>query len=188
MKFFCHFCLIFFCILILAGCGNRKEHIEEKEDVEFDGNVVGEEERREARMSQGSIYEVVNDFKSLKLLEDAMRSTGLDTALAQGGPYTFFAPSDKALETMDKLRENTLPESIDNEELRRILLHHVAKGSYTAADLVNMSGVATLDGDSLKIGKTDNEVTIESASIIFADRPAENGYVHIIDSVLVPGS
>lgn len=181
---------MFFSILILAGCADRKEHIEEKEDPEFDGNVVGEEERHEVRMSEGggSIYEVVNDLKSLKLLEDALRSTGLDTTLAQGGPYTFFAPSDKALEAMNKLRENTLPDSIDNEALKRILLHHVAEGSYTAADLVNMSGVATLDGDSLKIGKIDNEVTIERASIIFADRPADNGYVHIIDSVLVPGS
>lgn len=185
MKFFSNFfvVLVWCSVILLSSCVREKENVEGEND---DPNMMGEQEREEIRVSEGSIYQRVRDHESLTFLRDVLRSTGLDSQLAQGGPYTLFAPSDVAFEEMRKLTEKKLPDSVNHEALKEILLHHVVEGSYSAADLANTSSVVTLGGDTLKIIKIEDRVTIDSVEMIFADREADNGYVHVIGEVLMP--
>lgn len=185
MKLFSNFYLVFCCFILLAGCVREKENVEGETN---DPNVMVEQEREEIRITEGNIYQTVRDNESLTFLRDVLRTTGLDSQLAQGGPYTLFAPSDVAFEEMRKFGEKRLPDSIGHEELKEILLHHVVEGNYSATDLANMSAVVTLGGDSLKIIKIDDKVTIDSVEMIFTDREADNGYVHVISEVLIPES
>ncbi len=186
MKSFSHFCIVFCCLILLVGCAKKKEHIEEKSEVEFESDVMVGKEKSDVRLGKGTVYETVGDNESLQLLVYALRTTGLDSQLMQEGPYTLFAPSDQAFEKMRIFSENKLPDSIDQEELKKILKHHVVKGSYSAADLTNVKGLPTLEGDSLNFTTLENQVTVDSAQVIFADRQADNGYVHVIDEVLLP--
>ncbi len=187
MKLFAY-CWIAYTSLLLTGCAERKQENTEVNDPEIEADVMVGKERSEIRMSIGNIYQTVGDNESLKILRDALRTTGLDAQLAQEGPYTLFAPSDKAFEEMRQLTLKKLPADMEKEKLKELLLHHVAKGNYSAADLVNMQGVVTLGGDSVHIINIDNQLTIDSALVIFPDRHADNGYVHVIDEVLMPES
>lgn len=183
MKLLSYFCLLFSFFMLSTACVREKENVEGAND---DPNTMVEQEREEIRVSEGDIYQRVRDHESLTFLSDVLRSTGLDSQLAQGGPYTLFAPSDVAFEEMRKLSEKKLPDSVNHEALKEMLLHHVVEGSYSAADLAKMSGVVTLGGDSLRVIKIEDKVTIDSAEMIFADREADNGYVHVIGEVLLP--
>ncbi len=82
---------------------------------------------------------------------------------------------------------SNLPEELDSADLRSMLLDHVVEGSYTATQIAEMEGLPTLGGTPLKIGASNGSVTVGAADIILSDREADNGYVHLIDSVLVSG-
>lgn len=188
MKFFVY---VFLTALIIGtiSCVRDKTEVADKEDVEFEGNVVGEKEREEARIGEGTIYEALNmDNEGLKTIDDALRVTGLDTVLSQGGPYTLFAPSDAAFArlTEDNLGYDAIPDSIGNEELRNILMHHIVKGSYRDAEIVQMEELETMYGGPLEVIRVEGKLTVDSANIVFGNFEAENGYIHIIDDVLFP--
>ncbi|MFP4092143.1 MAG: fasciclin domain-containing protein [Cyclobacteriaceae bacterium] len=185
MKFFAYITLCIF-TLSLSSCYNEKTTPAEKSDVEFESDVTVGKEDRELRIGEGTIFEVVEDNESLKLLRYALRSTGLDSALADEGPYTLFAPSDKAFDELSETRPNAIPDSIGNEELKNILLHHVVRGSFSDAEIVNLEQLEPLYGNPIKVTKEDGKIRVGGASMIFKDRVADNGYVHIIDEVIFP--
>ena len=170
----------------MASCADKKTDAEDKTDLEPESDVVVGQERSGVTLGEGSITQVVDDSETLQMLHDALRETGLGETLSSGGPYTLFAPSDQAFESLDPLAEKNVPAGMDVAELKAILLHHVIEGSYSDAELANMQEITTLNGDKLTIENINNSLTINGASIVFGNREADNGYVHIIDSVLVP--
>ena len=46
--------------------------------------------------------------------------------------------------------------------------------------------VPTLNGNSVTVTINDNGVFINDAQVTIADIPADNGVVHVIDTVLLP--
>lgn len=178
--------LLPFTIVILGSCADQKGQSDENETVEIESDVVTGQERDELRVGYGSVTETVNDNETLHFLKDALHVTNLDSVLSVGGPYTLFAPSDDAFEALDPLGKNNLPADLDEEELKEILLHHVVKGDYRASALTDGQTLTTLAGDKIHITMQDDELTVDSASVVFSDREADNGYVHIIDQVLMP--
>lgn len=176
-------------IFSLSACYDKKTTVDEKQDIEFEGDVTAQDEREEMSIGEGMLFEALTmDNEGLKVVENALRKTGLDTVLNQGGPYTLFAPSDAAFDRWDE--ENVgyafIPDSIDTEEMRNILLHHVVRGNFSDAEVASLESLDPMYGDALKVIKVDGKLTVDSASIAFGDFKAENGYIHIIDDVLIP--
>lgn len=148
-------------------------------------DVLMGEKREEIHLGYGNVYQVLEERENLGLLKDALRATKLDNELAEGGPYTVFAPTNDAFERLAPLGINNLPDNISNNELKQVLLQHVVEGEYTAADLVDMNELPTLGGVPLKISTANNLVVVNGADVILTDQKADNGYVHLIDSVLI---
>lgn len=180
MRYF----VFLFLFSALVSCADKKKSAEESEELEVESDVVVGMEKNEVRLGNGTVYETVGDNETLHFLENALRSTGLDSVLSLEGPYTLFAPSDKAFEELVPVNQNNLPDNLDQEELKAILMNHVVAGEYRAADLVNEELLTTLGGKELPIIKVDDKITIDSADMVFNDRMADNGVVHIIDRVL----
>ena len=135
---------------------------------------------------------VISGSEFLTTFADALESTEVArTVLANGGPYTVFAPNNDAFEA---LGNETLAAVLnDTEMLETLLMHHVVDGNYTVEDLMaeanataNGTTLETLTGDTLNISMVDGNLTIGNATIFVADLTADNGIVHIIDMVLVP--
>ena len=59
------------------------------------------------------------------------------------------------------------------------------EGKYTAADLVGMDELPTMGGVPLKISTANDRVMVNGADVILSNQEADNGYVHLIDSVLM---
>jgi uncharacterized surface protein with fasciclin (FAS1) repeats len=148
-------------------------------------DVVMGQESEEIHLGYGNVYQVLEERENLGLLNDALRATKLGDELAEGGPYTVFAPTNDAFEKLAPLAINNLPDDTSQDELKQILLRHVVEGEYTAADLVNMDELPTLGGVPLVISTANDRVMVNGADVILADQQADNGYVHLIDSVLV---
>jgi uncharacterized surface protein with fasciclin (FAS1) repeats len=120
---------------------------------------------------------------SFNTLVTAITAAGLDTALKGPGPFTVFAPTDEAF---SKLPSGTVESLLqDIPQLRQILEYHVVSGKVMAADVVNMDSAPTVQGSSLKIDAS-NGVKVNDATVVTPDVEAENGVIHVIDTVLIP--
>ena len=56
----------------------------------------------------------------------------------------------------------------------------------TAAKVVKLHSVKTLNGQSLKVRVSRGTVTIGGARVSSSDVAASNGVIHVIDQVLIP--
>jgi uncharacterized surface protein with fasciclin (FAS1) repeats/plastocyanin len=139
-----------------------------------------------------TLADLVAENEDLASFAAAVEDAGLTpTVLATGGPYTIFAPDNAAFEALGN--ETLAGLSNDTEMLDALLMHHVVRGNYTSQDLAeetnatgNETVLETLAGDSLNVTAVGGDLTVENASIVASDITADNGVVHIIDTVLVP--
>jgi uncharacterized surface protein with fasciclin (FAS1) repeats len=119
-------------------------------------------------------------------LVNAITIAGLDTALKSPGPFTVFAPSDDAFA---KLPSGTVESLLqDVSTLRKILEYHVVSGKILASEVVKLSTASTVEGGELQISSSDGRVKVGEAEVVTADVEADNGVIHVIDSVLLPKS
>lgn len=136
----------------------------------------------------GSITDIAAADPNFSTLVTALQAAGLDETLAGEGSFTVFAPTNDAFAA---LPEGTLEALLADPQgmLTDILLYHVVDGEARAADVVNMSGVDTLNGQAVAITVEDGVVKLnDTATVITTDIEATNGVIHVIDSVLVPSA
>jgi len=120
---------------------------------------------------------------SFGTLVAAVKAAGLVDTLKGKGPFTVFAPTDAAFA---KLPEGTVAGLLKNiPQLKKILTYHVVSGKVMAADVSKLKSATTVEGEDVKIDAS-NGVKINNATVTTADVAADNGVIHIIDTVLMP--
>ncbi len=113
----------------------------------------------------------------------AVKAAGLVDTLKGSGPFTVFAPNDDAFA---KLPEGVVEGLLnDVPKLTAVLSYHVVAGKHMAADVANMSSAKTVQGQEITIDASDG-VKVNGAQVIAADIEADNGVIHVIDSVIMP--
>jgi uncharacterized surface protein with fasciclin (FAS1) repeats len=147
--------------------------------------TAGDDEKTEPAATQSqSIVELAAGDKRFDTLVELVKSAGLAKTLSGKGPFTVFAPTDRAFR---KVPERTLRAlGKDKRALRRVLLYHAVSGSYEAAELIGMRSVASLAGPRLHVRKRGRNVRVAGAKVVQADVAASNGVIHAINRVLIP--
>ena len=114
----------------------------------------------------------------------AVDAAGLRSALESPGTFTVLAPVDEAFAALPPGTVQTL---VDNPpQLARILKYHVLSGAYDKADLVAQAEWPSLEGAPLPIRRSE-PFEVKNATVVTADIVCENGVVHVIDRVMLPG-
>jgi uncharacterized surface protein with fasciclin (FAS1) repeats len=148
------------------------------------GDAQATAQQAAATSAAPGIYDLAGEA-GFSTLTAAIEAAGLQDTLNQEGPFTVFAPTDEAFA---KLPEGTLEALLaDKEKLTRVLLYHVADGKVYAEDVVDLRAAKTLNGEKVAIG-VDSGVTINEAQVVKTDVKAQNGVIHVIDSVLIPSN
>lgn len=119
---------------------------------------------------------------SFKTLATALQAAGLVDTLKGKGPFTVFAPTDEAFAKIPKADLDALLK--DKAKLTAVLTYHVVPGKVMAAD-VKAGKVKTVQGSDLTIA-TAGGVKVDNANVIKTDIVADNGVIHVIDSVIMP--
>lgn len=99
---------------------------------------------------------------------------------------TVFAPTDLAFENLATALNTDIAGLLALPNLTDILLYHVVAGTVLAGDLTN-GPVPTLNSLNVYVDLTMGTM-INTSNVTGADNIADNGVVHIIDAVLVPGT
>jgi uncharacterized surface protein with fasciclin (FAS1) repeats len=129
------------------------------------------------------IVDVAVSAGTFKTLVAAVKAAGLVETLKGKGPFTVFAPSDDAFA---KLPTGTVEGLLaDLPKLKSILTYHVVAGRVTAADVLKLTTAKTVQGQSVTF-QTNGGVKVNGANVVTADIKADNGVIHVIDSVILP--
>ena len=134
--------------------------------------------------SLGTIVDIAVADGRFETLVAAVVAADLAETLSGEGPYTVFAPTDDAFA---KLPEGTVEALLaDIPALTDILLYHVVEGEVLAADVVELQFAETLLEKDIEIRVKDGMVYLNDAQVIITDIMADNGVIHVIDTVLLP--
>jgi uncharacterized surface protein with fasciclin (FAS1) repeats len=117
----------------------------------------------------------------------AVKAAGLTQTLSGPGPFTIFAPTDDAFAKLPRESVQKLLQTENKEKLKQILIHHIVDGRATSRDFLGKRlEAAAMDGSSLLIDATKTTVMIDGAKVAKTDIIADNGIIHVIDTVLAP--
>lgn len=159
----------------LTACGGSSE----SDATESGGDVPA------SPVDTSSVTRVLDTDDRFTTLATALDSTGLDSLLHHGGPFTVFAPTNAAFQA---LPEGTLDELLtDNQDrLRDVLAYHVVAGRHRSTDVVDGDTLTTLAGSGLPVSTADGAVLVGEVQLLAADVDAGNGVIHVLGAVLRP--
>ncbi len=158
----------------------------------------------------GSVGLALNEAEAANIVETAQAAGSFETLLAAAeaagavpiltgeGPYTVFAPTDEAFAKLPAGTVESLLQPENKAQLREIINLHIVPGRVMAGDVLgNQVAPITMALDYIYInGVTANGVFVDTASasypspnpaqVVQPDIVADNGVIHVIDSVLLP--
>jgi uncharacterized surface protein with fasciclin (FAS1) repeats len=147
--------------------------------------------------SKNIIQNAVNS-KDHTTLVAAVKAAGLVDTLQGPGPFTVFAPVNRAFSKLPAGTVDTLLKPENKGTLTAVLTYHVLAGKYSAADLaaqVRAGGgkatLTTVEGAPLTVTQVGRKLEIIDAKgdrsiITIADVNQSNGVIHVVDTVLLP--
>ena len=140
-----------------------------------------------AGMAKDPAATAASNNPALSTLVAAVTAAGLGDTLNGAGPFTIFAPANDAFAKIDKTALDGLLAD-PKGDLTKILTYHVIPGkALSAADLLTAGEETSVQGGTVKISGSGEDVTVNGASkVVCGDVQVANGVVHIIDTVLMP--
>ncbi len=134
----------------------------------------------------------INSDPQFSTLAGLLAQAGLNPDLSGVGPFTMFAPTNKAFEELDD-QLAAKNRTLSPEQLTGLLLYHVVPERIPVGALNEARTVETLAAPTLDLipqaGQTLVEATYNQALVTDSNIQATNGLIHAIDQVLlsIPG-
>lgn len=163
----------------------KKQEVTTTEEVPLakgQSTVVDEE-------SAANALQVAKSLDDFKTLVAAIEAAGVEDAVVNVGPLTVFAPVNGAF---DKLPEGTLETLLKPEnksKLAFILTNHVAPANYPAKQLIKEAKkgrkLYMASGKYLVVENKEDGVYVGGTKVLKTVQ-VSNGWIHVIDNVLVP--
>lgn len=146
-------------------------------------------------VSSANIVDTAVEAGQFDTLAAALTAAGLVETLKGDGPFTVYAPTDEAFAALPEGTVETLLKPENKDQLVNVLLYHVDDRKLTAEMIPAGSNYfkPILASERLCITAGSGGVSIAdgtgaAANVISADIIADNGVIHVIDKVLLPGN
>ena len=142
-----------------------------------------------------TIAEIASGDERFSTLVAAVSAAGLVDTLNSDGPFTVYAPVNEAFAALPEGTVETLLQPENKEQLTNVLLYHVDDRNLPAENIPAGSNYfkPVLASERLCITKGADGVSIadgtgDTANVVIANIKADNGVIHVIDKVLLPGT
>lgn len=132
-------------------------------------------------VASNTIVDIAAANEDFETLVAALQRVDLVDALAGEGPFTVFAPTDDAFEAL-----GVDLSTISDEALTEILLYHVVQADVPSSAIPSSPPIAETMAELSVWFDTSDGVRVNEANVTAADIDADNGVIHVIDSVLLP--
>lgn len=148
--------------------------------------TVNKKSNIQAKTTSSNIVDMVLNDDRFNTLKTALSKADLASVLQGEGPFTVFAPTDKAFAKLPEGTVETLIKPENKQKLIAILKYHVISGRIELAQALETGNAKTLQGANVSIGFEEGRVLVNNAAIQNANVQTSNGIIHVIDSVLLP--
>ncbi len=147
-----------------------------------------------------NIVENAVNSKDHTTLVAAVKAAGLVETLQSAGPFTVFAPTNAAFDKLPAGTVESLVKPENKKTLTTILTYHVVAGKMDskaiAAAIKAGGGTATfktVQGGTLKAMMKGKKLVLSDekggmSTVTIKDVYQSNGVIHVIDTVVMPGS
>ncbi|HEY9678722.1 MAG TPA: fasciclin domain-containing protein [Drouetiella sp.] len=126
-----------------------------------------------------------NDVAKFSILLDGfIQAHSLDNSLKTTGPFTLFAPTDKAWNHMPD--DDRMSLWANKEKLKQVLEYEIVDGAVKSPDLKKSPQLKTHEGHMMTITTTGSDIYADKAQIMITDIPCSNGVIHVMDAVIMP--
>lgn len=157
--------------------------------VGLSSTLVGPQPARAAeKVATKDIIETATGphMEKVSTVVEAIKAAGLVDTLKGEGPFTVFAPTNKAFDKLPKGTLDDLMKPENKEKLKSILLYHVHSGDAIMAKEVKTMSLSTVNGKPLMVKVEGDKVMVNDAKVVKTDIVCKNGVIHWIDTVLMP--
>ncbi|UAB81383.1 fasciclin domain-containing protein [Marixanthomonas sp. SCSIO 43207] len=194
---------LFFSVLVFSSfiaCKNDK-----KETIKVEDEIIKEAPQKVQQVKKELTVEEKERLNSVmsklmvtgetKNYASALVTTGLTEMLSKNeGPYTIFAPSNAAFDSIPAEKKKNLLNVKNKEALSTLLKNHMVEGDIASSALLQKgkggsNTLKTLGGKTLTVVKSGMDIMIEDengnkALVGKSDINGSNGVVHVLDKVL----
>ncbi len=188
--------LIMMVAITLFSCNGETASNEVVNPVDHSTNTVKKEvaaHKGQAAVDDGvsakNVLQVAASLEDFSTLVVAVKAAGVEDALANAGPLTVFAPMNSAFAKLPEGTVETLVKPENKSKLAFILTNHVAPSNYPIKQLTKEAkkgrDLYMASGKYLKVENKDGEIYVGGTKIIKSVK-VSNGWIHVIDDVLVP--
>lgn len=140
-------------------------------------------------VSAANALQVAKSIADFSTLVAAIEAAGVEDAVVNVGPLTIFAPLNSAFAKLPKGTVETLVKPENKAKLAFILTNHVAPANYPVETLEkNVEKKRQLymaSGKYLDVTKNGKDLMVGGSKILKTVK-VSNGWIHVIDDVLVP--
>jgi|TARA_R110002020_G_scaffold4110_4_gene18418 uncharacterized surface protein with fasciclin (FAS1) repeats len=147
-----------------------------------------------------NIVENAVNSKDHTTLVAAVKAAEFVETLQSKGPFTVFAPTNKAFDALPEGTVETLLKPANKAALQNVLTYHVVAGKMDASAIVaaikkgnGKAKLITVSGGTLTATMNGNNVIVTDenggmATVTQANVFQSNGVIHVVDTVLLPGA
>ncbi|MCP1382717.1 fasciclin domain-containing protein [Runella salmonicolor] len=171
-------------IVALAACQSSAEQSGTQATATETAAVSGQS-AVEDNESQKDVVKVAVGSPDHTTLVKAVQAADLVDALSNAGPFTVFAPTNAAFGKLPSGTVEDLLKPENKDKLKAILEHHVMTSALDVDFFQDGQNMGMVDGTNVTFHKKGDVLYIGEAKVIGSVR-ASNGFVHIIDGVIVP--
>ena len=136
-------------------------------------------------VSEPDVVKVAVGSPDHTTLVAALKAADLVDVMSSSGPYTVFAPTNAAFDALPPGTVDDLLKPANKSRLSKVLQHHVTTSALELDFFTDGQELGMVDGTRETITRRNGDTFIGSAKVLGSVRAA-NGWVHVIDAVLVP--
>src|SRR5210317_1354491 len=178
-------------ILVLVSCKTDGKSSQETSTTEVATESQNHQGQAavEDNVSDANALQVAKSIEDFSTLVAAIEAAGVEDAVVNAGPLTIFAPLNTAFA---KLPEGTVENLVKPENkatLAFILTNHVAPANFPEKQLKKEAKkgrkLYMASGKYLVVENKDGEIYVGGTKILKTVQ-VSNGWIHVVDDVLVP--
>ncbi len=138
----------------------------------------------------GELDAAMKYYQPYQTFAEAAQAAGLIKGFRNADQtFTVFVPTDKAFAALPPQLKEALFQPENQDKLLQLLNYHIVPGTVTVEDIEDGT-LQTRQGSPLKIelNDTEDQLTLNEASVIQSSLGTRNGVIVLIDQVLLPES
>ena len=180
-------------LFVFNSCKNETKQTEavasedkQEQKVSGDHGQAGVEAVEGEQLNALQVAKSIDDFSTLVA---AIEAAGVQDAVVNTGPLTILAPLNSAFDKLPEGTVETLVKPENKSKLAFILVNHVAPANYPIKQLKKEAKkgrkLYMASGKYLVVENKDGEIYVGGTKILKSVK-VSNGWIHVVDDVLVP--